>query len=57
MTVSSGVVLNKKTLIASSSCALTFEHELEKGTEVWIHYKDDGSVLAVEPKDVVTVSP
>ena len=49
--------MNKKTLIASSSCALTFEHELEKGTEVWIHYKDDGSVLAVEPKDVVTVSP
>jgi hypothetical protein len=48
MTVSTGFVLNRETIITKSGCKIEYTSGLKKGTKIWIHYKKDGSISYVE---------
>lgn len=48
MTVSTGFVLNRETIITKYGCKIEYTSGLKKGTKIWIHYKKDGSISYVE---------
>lgn len=48
MSSSTGIVLNNTTVVTNHGCKIHHASGLAKGTKIWIHYKDDGSILCVE---------